>query len=237
MQKILSLLVVAGALAAVSFARVQPVNSAPSVKLLKPIPSISIKAGSVVNYAIEVVDKEDGQTKYEEISSPEVYLSIQALGNSTDQQRWLEKEKQSEPAFRLMKQQICFNCHAVKQKLVGPSFSEIIKKYTGKAALSEYLAGRIINGSKGVWGDSQVMPSHPEITKADAIKIARWIQEKGKDPGFDLLTGVEGSFTAPALPSNSSKPVYVLVPNYLDHGVNGADRKTGQQVVVIPATR
>lgn len=237
MKKTLSLVILAGALTVAGFSTVQQANTAPLVKLLKPVSSVFIKAGSPVSYSIEVADKEDGQTKYEEIASTEVYLAIQALGNSADQQRWLDTEKQSEPTLRLMKQQICFNCHAVKQKLVGPSFAEITKKYAGKTSSSEYLAGKIINGSKGVWGDSQVMPSHPEITKAEAIKIARWIQEKGKDPGYDLLIGTEGSFTAPVLPPNGNKPAYVLVPNYLDHGLNGTDRKTGQQVVLIPATR
>jgi cytochrome c len=237
MKKTISLVILAGALTVAGFSTVQQANTAPLVKLVKPLSSVSIKAGSPVSYTIEVADKEDGQTKYEEIASTEVYLAIQALGNTADQQRWLDAEKQSEPTLRLMKQQICFNCHAVKQKLVGPSFAEITKKYAGKTTFSEYLAGKIINGSKGVWGDSQVMPSHPEITKAEAVIIARWIQEKGKDAGYDLLIGTEGNFTAPALPPNSNKPAYVLVPNYLDHGLNGTDRKTGQQVVLIPATR
>lgn len=237
MQKIFLMGILAGAITGIGFIAVQPANTAPVVKLLKPLPATTVKAGSMVNYAIEVTDKEDGQSRYEEIPATEVYLTIQALANATDQQRWLEKERQWEPTLLLMKQQICLNCHAVKQKLVGPSFAAIASKYEGRKDLPEYLAGKIIKGSKGVWGDSQVMPSHPEISTAEAVKIARWIQEKGKDPGYDLLIGMEGNFTAPALPPNGNKPVYVLMPNYLDHGVGGADRKSGQQVVAIPAAR
>ena len=56
------------------------------------------------------------------------------------------------------------------QKLVGPAFAEIAKKYTDRA---DYLAARIRAGSTGVWG---AVPMPPQaIDEAEARTIARWL--------------------------------------------------------------
>ncbi|MFZ5567825.1 MAG: c-type cytochrome [Pseudomonadota bacterium] len=64
----------------------------------------------------------------------------------------------------------CTACHAVDRKLVGPSFADIAKKHAGK---SEYLAGKIKNGSAGVWGPIP-MPAQ-SLPEADAKTLAQWL--------------------------------------------------------------
>jgi cytochrome c len=39
---------------------------------------------------------------------------------------------------------------------------------------AQYLAGKIIAGGSGNWGDVSMLP-HPDITNEDALEIARYI--------------------------------------------------------------
>lgn len=64
----------------------------------------------------------------------------------------------------------CTACHAQDQKIVGPSFNDITKKYTGKAT---YLEGKIKAGGTGVWGNLSMPPqSAPD---EDIRAIAAWL--------------------------------------------------------------
>lgn len=68
----------------------------------------------------------------------------------------------------------CMACHAVDKKLVGPSYKDVAKKYAGDAKAVDMLAGKIVKGGSGVWG-AIPMPANPQVTDADAKKLAAWI--------------------------------------------------------------
>ena len=68
----------------------------------------------------------------------------------------------------------CIACHGMDQKIVGPGFAEIAKKYPGQA---DYLLGKIKGGGAGVWG-STPMPPQPAISDDDAKSIANWLAGK-----------------------------------------------------------
>ncbi|MFM6985091.1 MAG: c-type cytochrome [Hydrogenophaga sp.] len=68
----------------------------------------------------------------------------------------------------------CTACHGVKNKIVGPAFTEIAAKHKGKADLEGYLAGKIRSGGSGVYG-AVPMPPQPQVSDADARRIAAWI--------------------------------------------------------------
>ena len=57
----------------------------------------------------------------------------------------------------------------MEQKLVGPAFSEIAKKYSGQ---TDYLISKVKAGGVGVWG-SIPMPAQPSLSDADAKAIAQ----------------------------------------------------------------
>jgi cytochrome c len=73
----------------------------------------------------------------------------------------------------LMGKNACTACHSVDNKLVGPSFKDIAKKYAGRADGQAYLAGKIKSGGSGVWG-SIPMPAQA-LGQADADLIAKWL--------------------------------------------------------------
>ncbi|WP_133259656.1 c-type cytochrome [Pseudochryseolinea flava] len=78
----------------------------------------------------------------------------------------------------------CKTCHHPTNKIVGPSHTEVAKKYDFTRANVSMLADKIINGGSGVWGEVP-MTAHSDITKADAEKMAMYVLsldgEKPKD--------------------------------------------------------
>jgi cytochrome c len=78
----------------------------------------------------------------------------------------------------------CKTCHHATNKIIGPSHTDVAKKYEFTQGNITLLAGKIINGGQGVWGEIP-MTAHPDITKADAEKMAMYVLsldgEKPKD--------------------------------------------------------
>jgi cytochrome c len=79
----------------------------------------------------------------------------------------------------LLASNACTACHGIKNKIVGPGFTEIAAKHKGKADLEAYLAGKIKSGGSGVFG-AVPMPPQPQLKDADAKAIAQWIMGGAK---------------------------------------------------------
>jgi cytochrome c len=74
----------------------------------------------------------------------------------------------------LAKSSGCLACHAVDKKLVGPSYKDIAKKYAGDKNAPGYLAKKVKEGGKGVWGDIPMTPN-AHVKDADIKSIVAWI--------------------------------------------------------------
>lgn len=74
----------------------------------------------------------------------------------------------------LVKKSDCNTCHHVTNALVGPSHTDVAKKYEFTNENIELLADRIMKGSSGVWGQVMMTP-HPDLSKDDALKMARYV--------------------------------------------------------------
>jgi cytochrome c len=68
----------------------------------------------------------------------------------------------------------CMSCHAVERKILGPSFKEVAAKYKDNKGAADMLAGKIIKGGSGVWGQVP-MPANNQVSEADAKKLAAWV--------------------------------------------------------------
>ncbi|WEK70107.1 MAG: c-type cytochrome [Candidatus Chryseobacterium colombiense] len=71
----------------------------------------------------------------------------------------------------------CSGCHAVNERMIGPSYQEIAGKYSDKDV--ELLASKIIEGGSGVWGGVP-MSAHPQVSKEDATKMVKYILSQKK---------------------------------------------------------
>ena len=74
----------------------------------------------------------------------------------------------------LAKAKNCMACHAVANKVVGPAYKEVAKKYAGDKAAADKLATKVMKGGSGVWG-AVPMPANPQVSDAEAKKLAAWV--------------------------------------------------------------
>jgi len=79
----------------------------------------------------------------------------------------------------LAKKNACMACHAADKKIVGPSYSDVAKKYAGQADAASNLAKSIKAGGSGKWGPVP-MPAQAALSDADATTLATWILSGAK---------------------------------------------------------
>lgn len=213
-------------------------NSAPKVTIITPLAKSSVKWNTLVKYAISVNDEEDGNSEFNEIPSQEVILKVTYLPDSLKLIKYLADRPNttSEPAgLSLIRTSDCFNCHASKSKLMGPSFEMIAKRYPFSQKSIKILTDKVINGSKGVWGNNQ-MPAHPDLKATQLNQVIRWILTENSDPDVIYFAGTEGAFRTRERPlKNAGKGIYVLTASYRDHGLKESAqlKKTGYQTIVL----
>lgn len=53
----------------------------------------------------------------------------------------------------------CTACHSQTKGVMGPSYDEVYKKYSGDSAAKAYLFDKIKNGGSGVWGPVPMAPN------------------------------------------------------------------------------
>jgi cytochrome c len=69
----------------------------------------------------------------------------------------------------------CLTCHKIDEPLTGPSYREVANKYgVMPDTVIGYLAGKIISGGKGNWGETYMTP-HAGVSKEDAEAMVKYI--------------------------------------------------------------
>jgi cytochrome c len=76
-------------------------------------------------------------------------------------------------AQALARQHNCLTCHGVENKIVGPAFRDVAKKYGGRSDAAEYYARKIVEGGSGIWG-AIPMPAQ-SLPAADVKSLAQWL--------------------------------------------------------------
>ena len=79
----------------------------------------------------------------------------------------------------LAKKHGCSGCHAVDEKLVGPAFKDIGKKYATDKDAEATIIQTIQKGSVGKWGKIP-MSANENVGDADAKALAVWILATAK---------------------------------------------------------
>jgi cytochrome c len=69
----------------------------------------------------------------------------------------------------------CFSCHSVNNKVVGPAYRDVAKRYAGASdAQIKVLVKKVREGGSGNWGNVP-MAAHPNATDAQLEKAVRWV--------------------------------------------------------------
>ncbi|MDN5204659.1 DUF1080 domain-containing protein [Fulvivirgaceae bacterium BMA10] len=103
----------------------------------------------------------------------------------------------------------CRACHNETKKTIGPAYIEVAKKYSTSEQIVTELAGKVINGGMGNWGEV-FMSAHPDLQESDAKAMIRYIlsldadeEANTSDEVINFFLGVEG--TALQLDENNDK--------------------------------
>ena len=74
----------------------------------------------------------------------------------------------------LAKRAGCTACHGATEKLVGPAFREIARRYASEPGVQARLAKQVRQGSSGAWG-TVPMPPQAQLSDRDAQALVGWI--------------------------------------------------------------
>jgi cytochrome c len=77
--------------------------------------------------------------------------------------------------LELVSQSDCLTCHKVDEVLTGPSYRSVAEKYASMPdTIVRHLAGKVISGGKGVWGEVFMTP-HAGLSQEDAEAMVKYI--------------------------------------------------------------
>lgn len=68
----------------------------------------------------------------------------------------------------------CFGCHKVSEKMTGPAYVDVAKRYAGKPGIEDSLANKIIHGGAGNWGQVAMTP-HQNLAHDSAVAMVKYI--------------------------------------------------------------
>lgn len=210
-------------------------NTPPVVKISSPKANSKFDRNTMLSYSINVSDKEDGESKYQEISTQEVFFEIRYFDDSTNARRYLQKGAQRDhPGLEAIKRSDCFNCHQMRTKFVAPTFEEIGKRYSLTGDDVNSLARHIKEGISGIWMAGIAMPAHPDISHNTASEMVRWILQNAAIPSIDIYRGVDGTFWCKPV-NLKSDGAFVLKASYRDHGTKENPESTleGNDIIMI----
>lgn len=207
-------------------------NHPPVVKIISPKNNSSYNWNTQVGYSVSVSDKEDGESKFDEINVKEVVLRVKYFSDAAKANAALN-ENINEPALVAIKTSNCFNCHDFNAKSIGPSFFEISKRYATSSNI-DAIVKHIREGSVGVWGKVK-MPTHPELSKAQTEEIVKWILKNASDPTVNFYSGTDGSFWTKT--AGKQQGAFLLTATYTDHGSkeNPKQNLSGQDAIIVTA--
>ncbi len=207
-------------------------NQPPVIKIINPQNNSTFDWNTPVSYKITVSDKEDGESKFDEINIKEVLLEVRRVKKTkTLAGKTVSNDQQG---LSVIMSSNCINCHSFNAKALAPSFYEISKHYPATKANVDSLVKRIKLGSSGLWPGKEKMPAHPELTDEEIKSTVVWILKNAADPDVNYYTGTEGIFRIKA-PAAPAKTTYKLTASYIDHGLKDVPGKRlkGQDVVII----
>ncbi|MFH6602843.1 c-type cytochrome [Maribacter algicola] len=211
-------------------------NEAPVVKIFVPQRNDGVSLDEWIPYRITITDMEDGNSEYDEITANDVVLAVQYLPDSSQVAKYLhDGESIDLDVLSWMGSSNCFTCHSAKDKLIGPSFSQIADRYNNRTDALQYLARKITNGTTGTWGN-QIMPAQPDLKPDEVKMVLGWILKNSSRPDFNYVSGIEGVFRTPKkIEGKEGKGVFLLMAQYIDHGLENVPEssKKGNDTIVL----
>jgi len=86
----------------------------------------------------------------------------------------LSKNPVYQKGLELIGKNDCLTCHKVDETSTGPAYRDVANKYTNDDTTISTLAGKIIKGGTGNWGQVP-MTAHPALSEDDAKSLVKYI--------------------------------------------------------------
>ncbi|MDP3540443.1 MAG: c-type cytochrome [Azonexus sp.] len=83
------------------------------------------------------------------------------------------------PAMEMATKNGCMACHGVNNKIVGPSYNEVLSRYKDQTDAEDRLVAKVKAGGQGVWG-SIPMPPNGHLKDEDLKTLVKWILSGAK---------------------------------------------------------
>lgn len=83
----------------------------------------------------------------------------------------------SSAAEELASRKNCLNCHAIKGRLVGPSYQDVAGKYARDSNAEARLVQKVLQGGSGVWG-AIPMPPNTQVSESEARSLVKWVLQQ-----------------------------------------------------------
>lgn len=192
-------------------------------------------------YELLVQDKEDGAVTAIENNNPFIQFSYRAPVSEKNQGHQLVSLTDQGKA--LVDANSCLGCHKIEEKMVGPAFRDVAKKYQKDKKALKYLVNKIGNGGSGVWGEMN-MPAFSGLSEADRTALATYVlslAEVKLPESLPLVGTVElKSHTKNSIavnePYKATGEAYTLAVSYTDKGANSiAPINVQKEFTLIPA--
>ncbi|MBC7826580.1 MAG: ThuA domain-containing protein [Chitinophagaceae bacterium] len=126
----------------------------------------------------------------------------------------------------------CKSCHQIDQKSIGPSYTDVAKKYEKDPNAVSYLVNKIIKGGSGVWGEV-AMAAHPNLSESDAKQIVSWIQSLTGSGQTQKSLPATGSLAATLNKPIQDNGVLYISASYTDKGGNNIKPLTGNTRITL----
>lgn len=188
---------------------------------------------SKIDYAVNVVDKEDGVLE-KGIDPSSVFLSFDYLKEGKDLALLSSNAAMSGDIANLRGKLLiadsdCKTCHNIADKSIGPGYMEVAKRYKGKDA-RKMLVDKILNGGNGNWGKN-MMAAHPQHSEEEAAEMVKYILSLNNPAPNSLpLTGV---VTTREHVKGKTRGYYVIRANYTDKGNPATGTLTGTHLLTL----
>jgi cytochrome c len=196
--------------------------------------------GKTINYAVSVVDKEDGSLANKRIAPARVSVSANYLSEGYNMTAIASKQgaadatAQSAGGWAIIAKNDCRACHSVTEKVLGPSFTQVGLKYKDHPEAADMLAKKIRTGGSGNWGDA-MMPAHPGLSDGDVKAVVKYVLGLAYAPPRAKPLPVSGTYTTTVPEGTNIDGSFIFRAAYTDRGAKGIAAQTGEQTVVLNA--
>lgn len=177
-------------------------------------------------YSVTVSDQEDGEIG-SGIAQDAVAASFEFLDQTEDKVIAAlgheEATARSLAAYgeELIANSGCIACHGIDEKIVGPAYRDVAKRYASRTDAREYLVGKILNGGSGVWGGA-AMAAQEQLNENQAMAMAAFILTLAEGEAKQQFP-LDGTLSFDQHTKTGTGSSYLFSVSYQDQGTGESD--------------